>query len=314
MWYVQRGLLSDIPGMQMYFTTRKLPTTGFQMHRCVRGTSGLEGMHLHYRASQHPCAKGSGVFAMNVRGKLFIWDWNVTAAVRAGLMPDLGHTDVWRADQIIDALHGLPDGCLPPYLRAWVRTRTDKDPLTTIGVQFDELGIIGRQLQRLPSSLLRTDTAAKLAASGDAIQAVCDKDAPTLARVFEVYVSEKLCEQTLRDAEERVRTDQAVEGSLREVQRRVRKTSIRVPPGVPTARSPDRGRPIGRSPCALGSSTRGAHSGCGRSRCTGCYSWLGPTTIPLPRRALSSAALSRGTQSRDRMSRVRPRARRRELR
>ena len=84
MWYVQRGLLSDIPGMQMYFTTRKLPTTGFQMHRCVRGTSGLEGMHLHYRASQHPCAKGSGVFAMNVRGKLFIWDWNVTAAVRAG--------------------------------------------------------------------------------------------------------------------------------------------------------------------------------------------------------------------------------------
>ena len=146
---------------------------------------------------------------------------------------------------------------MPPYLRAWVRTRTDKDPLTTIGVQFDELGIIGRQLQRLPSSLLRTDTAAKLAASDDAIQAVCDKDAARLARAFEVSVSEKLCEQTLQDAEERVRTDQAVGGSIREVEMRARQTSIRVPPGVPTARSPDRGRPIG-TPVHLELDARGA--------------------------------------------------------
>jgi hypothetical protein len=211
------------------------------MHRCVRGTSGLEGMHLHYRASQHPCAKGSGVFAMNVRGKLFIWDWNVTAAVRGGLMPDLGHTDVWRADQIIDALHDLPDGCLPPYLRAWVRTRTDKDPLTTIGVQFDELGIVNKQLQRLPSNLLRPGTAEKLAASEDAIQAVCDKDLAALARVFEVYTSVKHCEQALQHAQETVRTDQALQGSLRAVHMRVRKTCGRIEPGVLPARSPDRG-------------------------------------------------------------------------
>ena len=36
MWYVQRGLLSDLPGMPMYFETRKLPTTGFQEHRALR--------------------------------------------------------------------------------------------------------------------------------------------------------------------------------------------------------------------------------------------------------------------------------------
>ncbi len=42
-----------------------------------------------------------------------------------------------------------------------------------------------------------------------------------------------------------MRTDQAVGGSLREVEMRARRTSIRVPPGVTTARSPDRGRPIG---------------------------------------------------------------------
>jgi hypothetical protein len=197
-------------------------------------------MHLHYRASQHPCAKGSGVFGMNVRGKLFIWGWNVKA-VRAGLMPDLGHTDVWRADQIINALHGLPSECLPPYLRSMNRTRTDLDPLTTIGVQFAELGIVGKQLHRLPRNLLRPGTAEKLAASEDAIQLVCGKDLAALARVFEVYTSVKHCEQALQLAQETVRTDQALQGSLRAVQMRVRKTCERIEPGVQPARSPDRG-------------------------------------------------------------------------
>ena len=81
----ERDSSSDLPGMQMYFETRKLPTTGFQEHRCARSTSGLEGMHLHYRASQHPCTKGSGLFGMNVRAILFIWAWNVYAAMRAGV-------------------------------------------------------------------------------------------------------------------------------------------------------------------------------------------------------------------------------------
>jgi hypothetical protein len=55
MGYVQKGLLSDIPGMPMYYATGKL-STGFETNRCVRGTPSLEGMHLHYRASQHPGA------------------------------------------------------------------------------------------------------------------------------------------------------------------------------------------------------------------------------------------------------------------
>jgi hypothetical protein len=102
--------------------------------------------------------------------------------------------------------------------------------------------------------------------------------------------------------------------TLREVQMRLRRTSDRVPPGLPTARSPDRGRPIG-APEHLEHDARGARRlsteplhkvrFVARAR---------PTTIPLPRRALSLAALGRGTQSRDRMSRVHPVARRRELR
>ena len=46
MGYVQKGLLSDIPGMPMYYATGQL-RTGFQTKRCVRGTPSLKGMHLH---------------------------------------------------------------------------------------------------------------------------------------------------------------------------------------------------------------------------------------------------------------------------
>ena len=70
---------------------------------------------------------------------------------------------------------------------------------------------------------------------------VCDKDLAALARVSEVYTSVKHCEQALQHALETVRTDQALQGSLREVEMRVRRTCERIEPGVLPARSPDRG-------------------------------------------------------------------------
>ena len=54
-----------------------------------------------------------------------------------------------------------------------------------------------------------------------------------------------------------MRTDQAVAGLLRQVEMRLRRTSNGVAPGVPTARSPDRGRPIG-TPVHLEHDARGA--------------------------------------------------------
>ena len=44
MGYVQKGLLSDIPGMPMYYATGK-PSTGFQTNRCVRGTPSSACTH-----------------------------------------------------------------------------------------------------------------------------------------------------------------------------------------------------------------------------------------------------------------------------
>ena len=85
---------------------------------------------------------GTATANLNVRTKLWHWDWNVHGAVRAKLIPNIGHTDLWLVDAIIDALHGLDLKCVPFELRAWERTRTDVNPLTTIGVQFAQLGIV----------------------------------------------------------------------------------------------------------------------------------------------------------------------------
>ena len=131
--YVQKGLLLDIPGMPMFYDTGKLQT-GFHTKRCVRGTPSFERMHLHYRASQHRGAKASNLFNLNVRTEAFARDWNVHGAVRAKLIPNIGHTNLWLVDAIIDASHGLDLKCIPFELRAWERTRTDVNPLTAIGV------------------------------------------------------------------------------------------------------------------------------------------------------------------------------------
>ena len=53
--YVQKGYLSDLPGMNMYVYQRTCARTGFIFYRSRRSSSALEGYHLHLRAAQHPC-------------------------------------------------------------------------------------------------------------------------------------------------------------------------------------------------------------------------------------------------------------------
>ena len=79
MWYVQRGLLSDLRGKVMYRVVGKL-ASGFEVHRGRRTNSALEGMHLHYRASQHPGAKHSGPTTTSLRMLLFDFNWNACSA------------------------------------------------------------------------------------------------------------------------------------------------------------------------------------------------------------------------------------------
>ena len=180
---------------------------------------------------------------MNVHTNLWHWDWNVHGAVRAKLIPNIGHTDLWLVDAIIDALHGLDLKCVPFELRAWERTRTDVKPLTTIGVQFAQLGIVAKQLDHLPRTLLRKNIAAQLGTSDDAIDCIVKGDTPRLAKVFGVLTSMKHCEELERRAQETVATNNALKPVLREVEMRVRKESEPTEPGHQPRPTPNRGTP-----------------------------------------------------------------------
>ena len=59
MKYVQDGLLSDPPGMDMYLVVGIHPKTRLLMLRTLQNSSDLEGHFLHYSRAIHPTAKGS---------------------------------------------------------------------------------------------------------------------------------------------------------------------------------------------------------------------------------------------------------------
>ena len=138
--YVQKGYLSDMPGMNMYRYRRTCSKTGFIFYRGSRSSSALEGYHMHLRAAQHPGAKHSGYKLETARSNLFDFAWNIRAAESAGSMQHHGHFSLWY----VDALARLCDGWLtgaaePPALRSFRRTRTDVPPMTTRGIDWEQL-------------------------------------------------------------------------------------------------------------------------------------------------------------------------------
>ena len=119
MWYVQRGLLSDLPEIPRYSPTARCPTTGFMLYRCLATASPLEGMHFHYRQAQHPGAKSCSLKLMHARSCAFDFAWNVNASVKARLMPDVGHFNLWLVDALVDVYFGLgiPPARIPLLFR-----------------------------------------------------------------------------------------------------------------------------------------------------------------------------------------------------
>jgi hypothetical protein len=130
--YVQKGYLSDIPRVNYYFCVRICSSTQFVYFRGKRSNSALEGYHLHLRAAQHPCAKGSmGPRLEMARTELFDFAWNVKAAIRANLMPDVSHFHLWLNDALFDICQGAFVGTdAPPALKDLVRLDTKLEPIT----------------------------------------------------------------------------------------------------------------------------------------------------------------------------------------
>jgi hypothetical protein len=119
LWYVQQGLLSDMPGIDMYVPIGKVAATKFTLYRCLRTASPLEGMHFHFRLAQHPSAKRASLKLLHARGVVFDFVWNAKAAVKARLMPDVGHFSLWFVDALADIYNGLdiPRERLPLIIR-----------------------------------------------------------------------------------------------------------------------------------------------------------------------------------------------------
>ena len=64
--YVQQGLLSDPPGMNMYRIVGQCKRTKLIKFRSLRTSSALEGSFLHYSRSLHPTAKAAGPRTLHV--------------------------------------------------------------------------------------------------------------------------------------------------------------------------------------------------------------------------------------------------------
>jgi hypothetical protein len=138
MSYVQEGLLSDPPDMDMYRVVGIHPKTRLLMLRTLRNSSDLEGHYLHYSRSLHPTAKAASSRYLHVRSNLFDFWWSLNAAAAAGRMKDIGHSWPWLIDALADVCRGwLPETDLPRLLRQWKRTDTSREPCTFRGIDFE---------------------------------------------------------------------------------------------------------------------------------------------------------------------------------
>ena len=157
--YVQLGLLSDPPGVCMYYKARTCKT-GLVIYRCIRGTSALEGYHLHLRASRDPRARHAGPRLQHSESMWFDWRWNIMATIEAGLMPAIGHEYLWLRDLLADLLRDTPLGRgvgQIPELAGWHRIDTSREPRVPRGLRSvplrDSSPPIGQPAPRQPSSL-----------------------------------------------------------------------------------------------------------------------------------------------------------------
>ena len=159
--YVQEGLLSDLPGVEMYLLLPKAMRDGTQRYRCMRSGSAIEGHHLHYRLAQHPGAKGRVSPRLeNACMNLFDLAFNICAGVKAGVLPDLGHFEPWWNDAAIAALGPNPNPeHVPPSLRQWHCINNDAEPICKRGILWDELDAAKDLTESSPQRILplRTD-------------------------------------------------------------------------------------------------------------------------------------------------------------
>jgi hypothetical protein len=103
MEHVLKGLLSDPEGMEMYLPLR-VTKSGFQIYRCLRSSSQLEGYHLHVNETFKAGGKAAGPMYKECVVNSFDFSWNVACLKRTGTISDRVHHLNFR---LIEDLHSL---------------------------------------------------------------------------------------------------------------------------------------------------------------------------------------------------------------
>ena len=249
--YVQKGYLSDVPDLNYYFIKRK-SWTGFIYYRNIRSSSALEAYHLHLRAAQHPCAKGSGSRVELSRTLLFDFAWNVRAAVVANHQPDAGHFNLWLVDALVDLFEGWIDGDdVPTALRSWTRTDTTIEPITFRGIHHATTqGLAAQGVQPRELSPLKSREERKQVLKHPLLLA--RGDAAGIERETGIVTSDRILQALAAQLAIEARTRQLLEAhGVQNLGQHLRRdgqapTAVRLPPAPP--QPPPRPEEVGPLP------------------------------------------------------------------
>lgn len=131
MCYVAAGLLSDRPGIQHYMPLNKLKCSNFQMYRCLRGSSHLEGYHLHLRSIRQAASSHASPRWLDALTSEFDLRWIVRQLIKLGTIPAMAHPDIKSLDLLHDICadlvkHGAMTHGQNPTQR-WRRTQTGRN-------------------------------------------------------------------------------------------------------------------------------------------------------------------------------------------
>ena len=103
--YINQGHLSDKPGFSPYTIVRQLRDGRYWL-RCLRTSSPLEGYHHHLNRAQDSMAKCAGPELQNASMRLFQFFWTLKAAIKANIIPYIGHSDVYLRYRLIQVCKG----------------------------------------------------------------------------------------------------------------------------------------------------------------------------------------------------------------
>ena len=140
--YVAAGYLSDHPSIELYAPLRELKT-GFQIYRCLRTSSALEGYHYHLEHALAACAKACSLRYTDLVLNEFDWRWVVRALRVAGVLPSwVQHYNLALYEEIYDLgekLWGKGGGART--LPGWRRTKLMNPDSKPVGQPLVRQGI-----------------------------------------------------------------------------------------------------------------------------------------------------------------------------